>query len=763
MRGSQKSSVQSIALDIPNRFFNDNALIAPLPFSGNVRIVAILLVASIITACGGGGSGSGSNQVQVTGIVARGAPAVGAIVSATCQGWSGHAAPTDDSGRYSIAVTGLPCKLSTVLSSDGSILNSMTTEGGIVNLTPFTELVFQLSSGDPNKLPSGLILSQQYLASLGLEIASQENPITISFNTNGLGYDAQLDTFSKLVAETPITGAGSTSQLNAFINSAVVSSVANGDGVSINNRLSSYTQAWNTFWGKFGSSDPFFGIVNGTTKFVATYSTELREKFDQLPREFDNLTNQQTENIAKFVEGWKTCGFQETATTRQCFLGRMSAIVIDFGFHWVGTAVVTTVSVVGAPVEIATEASFKLYKNVTTSMLDAELQSGVINQVEYEAFVSTNDAVADFARIAYDAVSTAKDAAEGIQKVNVGVRTLKNNFAGKNIARISTFAKMRDPFKKMISGTFTGFSSIKGAISGWSQSDKDLFRQYLFQASDELMAAIFGQDSIPTNSPPIAAFTANPISASIGSVITFDGNTSVDPDGTITSYKWDFGDGTSGNGSRVTHTYAVAKSYVVTLTVTDNLSATVNAAKPIIITTTPKPDLVPSAVTVSPATVAPGSTITVNWTITNSGNANAAASTTELRLLAASDAINSTSASLVLGLPTGALAVGASAAPSQVITIPAATAPGSYRIVVASDSGNSIGQSNLANDFSGSSAFTVGPAANAMLTNPSNGHRYEIIVCGTWTQCNVAAKARGDQRRRHETKHYRAVPPATPP
>ncbi|HHJ15789.1 MAG TPA: PKD domain-containing protein, partial [Gammaproteobacteria bacterium] len=56
----------------------------------------------------------------------------------------------------------------------------------------------------------------------------------------------------------------------------------------------------------------------------------------------------------------------------------------------------------------------------------------------------------------------------------------------------------------------------------------------------------------------------------VGSNIQFDGSSSVDPDCNITSYNWDFGDGSSGLGISPVHSYAIAGDYVVTLTVTDN-------------------------------------------------------------------------------------------------------------------------------------------------------------------------------------------------
>jgi len=52
--------------------------------------------------------------------------------------------------------------------------------------------------------------------------------------------------------------------------------------------------------------------------------------------------------------------------------------------------------------------------------------------------------------------------------------------------------------------------------------------------------------------------------------IQFNGTGSVDLDGTITQYLWNFGDGTTGNGSIVAHAYHSNGTYRVTLTVTDN-------------------------------------------------------------------------------------------------------------------------------------------------------------------------------------------------
>jgi len=63
--------------------------------------------------------------------------------------------------------------------------------------------------------------------------------------------------------------------------------------------------------------------------------------------------------------------------------------------------------------------------------------------------------------------------------------------------------------------------------------------------------------------------------------VTFDGSTSTDPDGTIASYAWDFGDAGTGTGPIVVHTYAGQGDYTVTLTVTDDDALTGTTTLPV--------------------------------------------------------------------------------------------------------------------------------------------------------------------------------------
>ncbi|WP_426625424.1 PKD domain-containing protein [Leifsonia sp. McL0607] len=81
----------------------------------------------------------------------------------------------------------------------------------------------------------------------------------------------------------------------------------------------------------------------------------------------------------------------------------------------------------------------------------------------------------------------------------------------------------------------------------------------------------------PPNQPPVASFT----SSSTYLAAAFDGTTSSDPDGTVASWAWGFGDGSTGTGSTVSHTYATAGTYQVTLTVTDDKGAQTSVTNPI--------------------------------------------------------------------------------------------------------------------------------------------------------------------------------------
>jgi len=79
----------------------------------------------------------------------------------------------------------------------------------------------------------------------------------------------------------------------------------------------------------------------------------------------------------------------------------------------------------------------------------------------------------------------------------------------------------------------------------------------------------------PTEPQPPIADAGGPYMADVGASVQFDGSGSMDPDGTITSYSWDFDDGSApGTGVGPVHVYTASGTYMVVLTVTDDQGLT---------------------------------------------------------------------------------------------------------------------------------------------------------------------------------------------
>lgn len=72
------------------------------------------------------------------------------------------------------------------------------------------------------------------------------------------------------------------------------------------------------------------------------------------------------------------------------------------------------------------------------------------------------------------------------------------------------------------------------------------------------------------NEAPVARVVAYRAIAASGYAVVYDASSSSDADGQVVRYQWLFGDGTTGSGSPVTHVYAQASSFTVTLLVGDN-------------------------------------------------------------------------------------------------------------------------------------------------------------------------------------------------
>ena len=92
------------------------------------------------------------------------------------------------------------------------------------------------------------------------------------------------------------------------------------------------------------------------------------------------------------------------------------------------------------------------------------------------------------------------------------------------------------------------------------------------------------------NVPPIAVASANITAGTAPVPIAFSGTTSADPDGVISAYRWDFGDGSSSTAASASKTYTTPGNYAARLTVTDNRGATASSTVNISISSDPSAD-----------------------------------------------------------------------------------------------------------------------------------------------------------------------------
>jgi hypothetical protein len=122
------------------------------------------------------------------------------------------------------------------------------------------------------------------------------------------------------------------------------------------------------------------------------------------------------------------------------------------------------------------------------------------------------------------------------------------------------------------------------------------------------------QRALKTGTKPPLGTIDGPYASSEGSSVTMSAAGSLDPNGTITSYQWKFGDGSVASGPSVSHTYAHYGSYQVSMVVTDNdgLVDTVS-------TSTSVANVAPVVLAFDGATLLPGETYSTSGSFTDPG------------------------------------------------------------------------------------------------------------------------------------------------
>jgi PKD repeat protein len=124
---------------------------------------------------------------------------------------------------------------------------------------------------------------------------------------------------------------------------------------------------------------------------------------------------------------------------------------------------------------------------------------------------------------------------------------------------------------------------------------------------------ISGQIAAVVNQDPVAVISATPATGTAPLNVTLNGSQSSDPDGTITSYSWDFGDGTTGTGVSVSHSYTAAGTFVAKLTVSDDKGKSSSSTKSIVASSSTQPPTTIAAPTSLTVSVSKTKAVTLKW------------------------------------------------------------------------------------------------------------------------------------------------------
>ena len=125
-----------------------------------------------------------------------------------------------------------------------------------------------------------------------------------------------------------------------------------------------------------------------------------------------------------------------------------------------------------------------------------------------------------------------------------------------------------------------------------------------------------------SNSKPVADAGINQ-TVYVDETVLFDGSGSSDPDGTIMSWDWSFGDKEKASGKTTSHAYSESGNYTVTLTVMDNLDAEASDTCLIEVREMPPPPIIPplppvlSNLVITPTIVELGDEVTISFDIEN--------------------------------------------------------------------------------------------------------------------------------------------------
>lgn len=226
-----------------------------------------------------------------------------------------------------------------------------------------------------------------------------------------------------------------------------------------------------------------------------------------------------------------------------------------------------------------------------------------------------------------------------------------------------------------------------------------------------------------TNQAPTAAFTS-----SCADLVCSFTDTSTDPDGSVASRSWDFGNGQTSTAANPSVTYAAAGTYPVTLKVTDNGGATATTTK---------------NVTVTAGSGATPAKVIINEVLANEPGSSPAGEGVELLntggtaidiggwTLSDSTAVRHTFASGTTLQPGKAITVmgGASAIPAGIVAVPASSgglnlANGGDQAIVKNTAGTTVQSMSYSSALASSDGVSINRSPDGSAT-------------GTWVKHNT--------------------------
>ncbi|HLQ42370.1 MAG TPA: PKD domain-containing protein, partial [Thermoplasmata archaeon] len=167
-----------------------------------------------------------------------------------------------------------------------------------------------------------------------------------------------------------------------------------------------------------------------------------------------------------------------------------------------------------------------------------------------------------------------------------------------------------DPDGMIVSYTweFGDSTGGSGVVATHAYANSGVFTVNLTVVDNQTLSSK-ATHQVTVNARPHAAFQFAPSAVYVGISVTFDGSTSTDPDGSIVSYAWVFGDGSTGTGVQASHVFAAKGTFRVRLTVVDSDSLSNETTRMLAIPDR-APQITSSSPGVGPLTVDGGAPLT---------------------------------------------------------------------------------------------------------------------------------------------------------